>query len=125
MIQRGENPGTIAAWLLANAQSMKENMFFNPNIDWLQLEPYHILALRACTPSNVFTEAAKAGYLTRISGDHDRVELANCMFTLGDDYAFVKHLPDSLKELQPQIVQLVQLAYRKGIRNADRLVRDM
>ncbi len=99
-------------------------MFFDPGFDWLSLEPHEILALRACAPDGVFTETAKGGYLTHVSGHPLYSGIANCLFGTSD-YEFIIGLPESQKKLKPELVVLMHLVYRHGIRPADRQVKNL
>jgi hypothetical protein len=111
----GADPKAIGDWLVQNAKYMTENMFDDANNDWLLLEPVHILALRALTPSYVFTNAAGLEYLARVSGDKVRMNLAQHMFAVTDFDLVTNLMPD----LRSQVLSLVQLAYRKKTRNPD------
>lgn len=118
----GAKSDEVGVWLLENAHRMTEAMFFDPKIDWSELEPIDILAMRACAPAGVFTEVAKGAFLTRI--EHSELgELANALFY--QDEPFIILLPPSVTEYRPMLIQLVQLAYRKGIRPSDSVVRRM
>lgn len=98
-------------------------MFFGPDVDWPNLEPIDILVLRACAPSGVFTPAARGGYLTRVGGDEDRSEIADAMFAT--DFEFIDKLPPAWQKVKQELITLMQLAYRKGIRPLDSRVKSM
>lgn len=117
----GTDTALIGKWLLENAKVMQEQMFDDESNDWTLLEPAQILALRAVSPNRVFTNWAQSQYLARVSGDKERSALASCMF-MTTDSEFVRGCP---KGYLAQISKLCQLAYRKNIRPADTLVRDM
>lgn len=123
MVNHADEP-ELAAWLFAHAGEMDEAMFFREENDWLALAPHQILALRAVAPKGVFTETAKAGYLARIGGDHDRSKIVKAMFG-GDDHAFIRDIPSEYADLKPLIIQLTQLAYKYGIRTANPRVNAM
>lgn len=115
--------GRIAKWLFENTRRMKEAIFLDPDVDWHQLEPIDILILRACSPQGVFSTTAKGGYLTQVGKNADLLAIADAIFA--NDYEFVTNLPSEWVEVQPQITQLMQLAYRKKIRPADNRVKSM
>lgn len=94
---------------------MTEAMFFDQKVDWSRMEPHHILALRACAHDGVFTQTAKAGYLSQVSDDHDRSGIADALFTVSDT-EFLKRLPEKWQSLKPQLKILMQLARGHGIR---------
>ena len=121
MATSGANSGIIGAWLIENAKYMSEEMF-EKVVDLTQLDPVHVLALRAVAPPNVFNGYAKYYYQARTSGEHKLFDLANIMFPPSTDLEFVRGVPE---ELRPQVLQLTQLAYRKGIRSPLAAVRDM
>ena len=123
LVSDGVAPGVMAEWLFSNAANMREGMFFQPDIDWAELAPHHVLTLRACAPAGVFTSTAKGGYLSRVGGDTELSEVATAAFT--NDHECLDNLPASCKTMRPQLVQLMQLAYRKGIRSADSRVKSM
>lgn len=114
------DPSEIATWLFTNARTMDKAMFYDSNNDWLSLEPHHILVLRAVTPDGVFVPVAMSGYLARVQGNPDRSAIADSLFS--GDYEFVLNLP---AEVRAELIQLMQLAYRKGIRPADPRVKAM
>jgi len=98
-------------------------MFFDQNNDWNLMEAVHVLTLRACAPENVFILAAQSGYLTRVGGNHELSRLSDFIFE--DDFYFIENLPDDLKSVQPQLIQLIQLAYKNKIRQADLRVKKL
>lgn len=115
------NLAQVATWLFEHAREMNERMFFDPNVNWLALEPHMIFALRATAPEEVFTSTAKGGYLTQVGGDDERSALADYLF-VEDDFAFARKLP---ADARAPIVQLMKLAYTRGIRPADARVKSM
>lgn len=115
--------GKIAAWLFENAKEMKEGMFLDSSVDWSGLKPFHLLALRACTPDGVFTEKAKGGYLTQVGKGTALAEMTNWLFA--DDYEFVTSLPVEWQKLRAQLIPLMQMAYRYRIRPTDSRVKSM
>lgn len=126
------NTGKTGAWLLEsnskNARRMTEAMFFDPEVNWKELEPFDVLVLRACSPVGVFTTEGKgkAEYLKRVNGKASLTEIADAVFA--DDLGLVNgllDLPESLKKLRPVLIQLVQLAYKFNIRPADLKVKNM
>lgn len=98
-------------------------MFFDPGNNWTRLDPIDILAIRATAPKGVFTPTAKGGYLTQVRGNPEFTALADALFS--DDEGFITHLPAQWQQLQPQLLQLMQLAYKSGIRAADLNVKRM
>ncbi|HSI21349.1 MAG TPA: hypothetical protein VLA04_06725 [Verrucomicrobiae bacterium] len=122
-VRRGTPSPEIATWLIENAKHMSERIFFQPTNDWNRLEPHHVLALRACTPLNVFTPTAKGGYLTQVADNAALASLASVMF--GSDYDFLTNLPDEYRYLQPELTQLTILAYRHKVRSGDARVHNL
>ena len=95
-------------------------MFFNTQIDWNTLEIVHVLTLRAFAPNNVFDATAETGYLTRVGDNPELAELSKYIFS--DDYQFVTNLPSDFKN---QMIQIIQMVYRAGIRKTDSRVKSM
>lgn len=120
---RQEDPGVVAEWLFSNANEMSESMFFDSSSNWDALEAPHILIMRAAAPTGVFTLTAKSGYLTAIDGDVEKSKIANSIF--GDDYDFFMKLPRDWQTFKGQLVAVMQLAYRRGIRRSDSRVQRM
>lgn len=102
---------------------MSEEMFLTSSGAWDGLKPHHILALRAVAPSGVFTDTAKGGYLSQVGRDSQLGEIADALFS--DDYRFLTSLPAGYKNLKPQLLELMRLAYSRGVRVADSRVRNM
>lgn len=116
--------GKVATWLFENAKRMDKAMFFDSQNNWNEMLPVHVLTLRAVTPSGVFDSTSEAGYLTRVGGNPALTRLSEILFK--DDYYFVSNLPEDLKkDLGPQLIQLIQMAYKKKIRLADSRVKTM
>lgn len=119
-LDNSTDPGKAAKWLFENANRMNEAMFFDPSSPWNQLESTDVLIIRAFAPDGVFTSTAKAGYLNSIGGIPYLAELVDDIFC--DDYQFVTKLPAGSKN---QLIQLVQMVYRQGIRVSDKRVKEM
>jgi len=102
---------------------MKEGMFFDPSVDWTVLEPYQVLTMRACAPNGVFTSTAKTGYLTRVGGNPELSEIADAIF--GDDYWFITHLPENWSDIKSELITLMILSYKKGIRRVDKSIQSL
>ncbi|MDP3770564.1 MAG: hypothetical protein U1A25_00525 [Candidatus Sungbacteria bacterium] len=111
------SPKAVATWLIANAQTMSEDMFSNPANDWGGLNPEHLLALRAVAPAGVFTSQALVGYLSAVRGDEELTELAPALF--GSDVELISKLPAVHTSMKPQLIMLMQVAYEQRIRLAD------
>lgn len=111
LVRTNVSPGEIVVWMIRdkNASRMKETMFFEP-IDW-QLESFQVLALRALAPKGVFTPTGKSGYLTRVVGKPALLEIADTIFATDFEFA-TKVSP----EIRAVIVELMEFAYRYGIR---------
>ncbi|MDP3899927.1 MAG: hypothetical protein Q8Q23_02490 [bacterium] len=126
-IVQSDEVGTVAQWTLRNAAYMREGMFFNSRIDWNKLSPAHILALRACAPNGVFTDTAKVGFLNKIAESDSELYLSGLVDALfgTSDLKFLDKLPPEYSRLKPQLIQLMQLAYRYKIRPADVRVKQM
>jgi hypothetical protein len=121
-IHENDLPKT-ATWLFENAKNMNKAMFFGPE-NWSNLQPEQVLALRAVTPNGVFDSTAEAGYLTKVGGNPALVKLSEVLFK--DDYYFINNLPEEYKkELRPQLLMLMKLAYTHQIRPANSSVRNM
>lgn len=103
---------------------MREDMFSDPSVNWGELEPFHVLALRACAPSNVFTSKAKARCLARLSGNPSLTEIADTVF-LDDDFEFVNGLSEDWGMIKTVLIELMHLVYRSRIRPADSRVKAM
>ncbi len=115
MVRRHE-PLVVAAWLIEHAKEMSEDMFDAGHAYLVQLDQEHLIALRAFTPSGVFTPAAKKVFLQYTSRP-DLVETADLIFT--DDVEFASRLP---AEVKGQVVMMMKVAYEKGIRPTDRRI---
>lgn len=113
----------IAAWLFKHAGEMNEAMFFDESVDWNRLDPTDLLTIRACAPGNVFTNTAKAGFLARVGSNPTLFALTDALF--GNDSEFLAKLPEDLQQAKAELIQLIQLAYRHGIRMADAAVKRM
>ena len=109
---------------MENARFMDPEMFRAEWVDWTEFEPYHLLALRACVPNTpVFTADAKRDYVIRTTGT-ELAKLADTLFSRRD-YEFITELPGAYQPYRDQLLSLMQLAYRKGVRNPDTRVRAM
>ena len=84
---------------------------------WDEFETHEILALRSFAPEGVFTSKVKDAFLAGTATCPDLVPLGEVIF--GSDLRLVTKLPESLAYLQPELTQLVQLAYRHKIRPRD------
>lgn len=99
---------------------MREDMFFTPDSAWRQLDATSMVILRACAPSGVFTDKARAAYLQRVAGNRGLSDLAVVLFS--DDHRLVTSL---LNGMRPLIITLMHLVYRKGLRPTDARVMKM
>lgn len=111
------NPRVTAIWLLENARTMNEDMFFDSANDWGGLDPEHLLALRAVAPAGVFTAKAAKTYISAVGDDHELAKFAPALF--GSDVDLIHKLPLSHAAVKPQIIALVRIAYDHQIRLAD------
>ncbi len=96
---------------------------FSPENIWEDLAPVHVLALRALAPERVFTPGNREEYLKRVTDDQTLQQIADAIFS--DDFGFVRSLPKEFQDLENLLIQLVQIAYREGIRPADARVKAM
>ena len=99
---------------------MKENMFLDPANDWGGLDPEHLLALRACSPSRVFTETARGGFLASVGDDQELRALAPALFDSGLEV--ITQLPKAHRAFRPHLIKLMKIAYEHDIRLADRRI---
>jgi len=123
LLEREDDFAAISQWMFEHAKEMNEAMFFDPSVNWLRFAPEHLLVMRACTPDNVFTLTAKAGYLARVGGNPPLTEITEALF--GTDFEFLQRLPETLAPAAPEMATLMQLAYKRRIRTADPKVRAM
>ena len=123
ILVRTSAPGKVAQWLFANTGNMGEAMFFDPDVDWAGFDPHHILALRVCAPGNVFTATAKCAFLSRVSRQPELFELADALF--GNDMDLIEKLPAGNGNPKSELIQLMQLAYRRNIRPSDPRIKKM
>lgn len=92
-------------------------MFLDSTNDWGGLNPEHILALRAVTPTYVFTDKAREGYLSAVRGDEELCALAPALFA--SDLEVITQLPEAHRALGPHLIKLMKIAYDYSIRLAD------
>lgn len=92
-------------------------MFLDPSNDWGGLDPDHILALRAVAPLGVFTAKAAEGYARAVDNDEEFRALIPALFA--SDLEVITKLPEAQQSLRPQLLTLMELAYRHKIRIGD------
>lgn len=114
-VKRGPKPAL--EWLFANAHTMSPDMFRLSAEGWTLLRLEHMLALRACAPSDVFAPHAEAAYTAAVRGSAELTALAPVLF--GTDSETIERLPFECRKMKPALYELMNAAYRKGIRLAD------
>lgn len=113
----------VGNWLIQNAKHITKEIFTGSRAPWRGLTPFHVLAMRAVTPAGVFTPEYKPAYLDQIQGNGFLSEIADVIFA--SDHRFLSELPVEWTGLRSQLIQLMQLAYRRGIRVPDLRVSSM
>lgn len=114
-VKRG--PQSAATWLFANSHTIGPELFRTSFGDWTSLTPEHMLALRACAPSEVFIPSAKEDFESAVRENSELTKLASVLFC--SDAEMIGRLPQAFKSMKQPLILLMNAAYRKGIRLAD------